>query len=48
VTKSNAKLGALDDGPLDDPERELAVWGSERVFRFPAMPPGLVPGRGRK
>ena len=47
VTKTNAKLGALDDGPLEDPERELAAWGTSRVFRFPAMPPGLIPGRGR-
>lgn len=25
VTKANAKLGALDVGSLDDPDRELAV-----------------------
>lgn len=48
VTVSKPKLGAVDVGPLDDPARQLAVWGSDRVFTFPAMPPGLEPGRGRK
>jgi hypothetical protein len=47
VTKSTRKLGACDTGPLADPARQLAVWGTEQVFTFPTMPTGLVSGRGR-
>lgn len=47
VAKSLPKLGAVDVGGLDDPERHLAVWGTDRVFTLPVMPAGLTPGRGR-
>lgn len=48
VARSTPKLGAVDVGDLDDPQRQLAVWGSDRVFTFPPMPAGLTPGRGRR
>lgn len=45
VTKTHPKLGIVATAPVADPDRELAVWASERVFRFPAMPVGLTAGR---
>jgi hypothetical protein len=47
VVASTPKLGATQVAPVDDPDRELAVWGTDRVLRFPAIPPGVTPGRGR-
>ncbi len=47
VVASTPKLGATQVAPVADLDRELAVWGTDRVLRFPAIPPGLTPGRGR-
>jgi len=47
VTESTPKLGATAVASVADPDRELAVWGTDRVFRFPVIPAGLTPGRGR-
>jgi hypothetical protein len=48
VLASSPRAGAAAVGSLGDPERELAVWGSERVLPLPAIPPGLFAGRGRQ
>lgn len=48
VSESKAKLGAVETAAVADPDRELAVWGTSTVFRFPPMLPGLTPGLGRK
>jgi hypothetical protein len=45
VSKTSPKLGAVATAAVDDPDHELAVWGERTVFTFPAMPPGLQPGR---
>jgi hypothetical protein len=47
VVDTTPSLGAVGVGAIDDPERELAVWGTERVFRFPEIPPGLTAAHGR-
>jgi hypothetical protein len=47
VTQSKPSRGAVDVAPVDDPDRELAVLGTEEVFRFPPVPAGVTPGRGR-
>lgn len=47
VTKSTPRLGAVETAAVDDPDRELAVWGTNTVFQFPEMPEGLTAGRGR-
>lgn len=46
VTRETPSLGIAATAPVDDRERELAPWGTDTVFRFPAMPPGLQPCRG--
>ena len=48
VSKSTPKLGAVQTAAVANPDRELAVWGTDRVFRFPEMLPGLTPGLGHK
>lgn len=48
VFASSPRAGATAVGALRDPERELAVWGSDRVFPLPVIPPGLFAGRGRQ
>ena len=47
VAESTARLGAVAVAGCDAAAGELAVWGTTRVFRFPAVPPGLLAGRGR-
>lgn len=47
VLEQSARLGAIAVGGVADPDRELAVWGTARVFRLPEIPPGLTAGRGR-
>ena len=45
--RASGRKGRRSCIPLDDPEHELAVWGTDMVFRFPRMPPGLRPCTGR-
>lgn len=37
--------GAVGIAAVPNPERELAVWGTGTVFRFPEIPVGMRPGR---
>jgi hypothetical protein len=48
VTRTAPRRGAVAVGLLEDPSRQLAVWGTDRVFTLPPMPPGLEPARGRR
>ena len=48
VSKSTPKLSAVQTAAVANPDRELAVWGTDRVFGFPEMLPGLTPGLGHK
>lgn len=43
---STSTLGARRIVAIRDLERELAVFGTDTVFRFPEIPPGLFAGRG--
>ena len=47
VTEWSRASGAVACGPLDDPTRQLAIWGTARVLDFPEIPPGMRAGRGR-
>jgi hypothetical protein len=47
VVQSTPGLDATAVGALADPERELAIWGTNRVLPLPVVPPGLTGGRGR-
>ena len=47
VTDRSAADGVTGCGPLLDPERTLAIWGTARVLDFPVVPAGLRAGRGR-
>ncbi|MCU0867105.1 MAG: hypothetical protein MUC36_25255 [Planctomycetes bacterium] len=47
VTEQTPRLGAVAVGGCELATGELAVWGTGRVFRFPAVPAGLLAGRGR-
>lgn len=47
VTDRSKAGGITGCGPLLDPERTLAIWGTARVLDFPEVPPGMRAGRGR-
>jgi hypothetical protein len=47
VAKSTRELGATAVAPVQNADRELAVWGTDTVFRFPEVPPDMKKGRGR-
>jgi len=47
VTARAAAAGATGCGPLLRPERELAIWGTSRVFDLPEVPAGVRAGTGR-
>lgn len=42
-TARKAARGVLEVEPVGDPQRELAVWGSGSVQRFPVIPAGMRP-----
>jgi hypothetical protein len=45
VQDRSKKAGITEVGSITDLERDLAVWGTRRVFHFPKIPPGLTAGR---
>jgi len=45
VAERSRTLGVRSVRAVDDFERELSPWGTERVFRFPEIPPGLFVAR---
>jgi hypothetical protein len=47
VTARSAAAGATGCGPLQRPERELAIWGTSRVLDLPEVPVGVRAGTGR-
>lgn len=47
VTDRSKAGGIIGCGPLLDPERTLAIWGTSRVLDFPEVPTGMRAGRGR-
>lgn len=47
VTDRSKAGGITGCGPLLDPERTLAIWGTARVLDFPEVPSGMRAGRGR-
>ena len=47
VTARSAAAGATGCGPLDRPDRELAIWGTSRVLDLPEVPVGVRAGAGR-
>ena len=46
VVEESRERGILATAPVDNLDRELAVFGTRTVFRFPEVPGGLTPGKG--
>ena len=47
VTGTTDSLGIVATAPVADPDHELAVWGTDTVFRLPDVPATVMPCRGR-
>lgn len=45
VQDRSKKAGITEVGSITDLERDLAAWGTRRVFHLPRIPPGLTAGR---
>jgi phosphopantetheine adenylyltransferase len=48
IAEQSRSLGVRGVRAVADLDRELSPWGTERVFRFPEIPPGLFVARGTR
>ncbi|MFN3242485.1 MAG: hypothetical protein ACE37K_13360 [Planctomycetota bacterium] len=48
IAEQSRSLGVRAVRAVADLDRELSPWGTERVFRFPEIPPGLFVARGTR